>query len=148
MSLPMRARAYLWLVVSLAAGVLGWLWVRLWLPSAPPPPGVAGVLAGRTPGELAVLGELVAFAVVAQHFPLAFGPKRSFDLSIAWHYALLLLAPPPVAMTLTALGEGAGQATLMVRQDRETGKRLRGPYGQSRSGAPGAAGAWRRRPAC
>src|SRR5919108_2798953 len=115
MPLPPAARAYLWLTVAGAGGLLAALTV--WHPA---PPRAAGVL---------VLGELAGLAVVAQHFPLAFGPKRKFDLSLAVHFAIVLVAGMPLAMALVGAGVGLGQATLALRRDPHSGRRMRGLNG-------------------
>jgi signal transduction histidine kinase len=119
MALPLTARVYLWLMVALAGGVLaGWLLVA-------PPPSL-GPDAGHV---IAVLGQLVALQVVAQHFALPLAERRKFDLSIGVQYAILLIAGAPLAVALAGLGEGLGQGTLALRRDRETGRRMRGVYG-------------------
>ena len=120
MSLPLAARAYLWAVLVTASVVLVAGGMALAHPQVP---------RDVAPSMLVVLGELVVLAVLAQHFPLAFGPKRKFDLSITVHFALVLLVPTPAAVTTAALGEAAGQASLMLRRNPETGRRRRGPYG-------------------
>jgi diguanylate cyclase (GGDEF)-like protein len=78
--------------------------------------------------DLLVLGELVLLAAAAQHFPLLTGPKREFDISIAVHFAILLLAGMPAAIPVVGLGEALGQITLMLRRNPRTGKPMRGPY--------------------
>jgi signal transduction histidine kinase len=109
----------LWLVVALATTSVVCAGV-----------GVAGAGLGFTAtGDQVVLAQLVVLGAIAQHFPLAFGPKRKFDLSIPLHFTILLLASPPLAILLATLAEATGQVTLTWRQNRKTGKRVRGPLG-------------------
>jgi signal transduction histidine kinase len=114
MALPLAARLYLWLMVVAAGGGLGVLTLQQPEPQAP---------------NLLVVAELAALTVVAQHFPLALGPRRQLDLSLAVHFAIVLVAGMPLAMAVVGASEGLGQGTLMLRRNPHTGKRMRGLYG-------------------
>jgi signal transduction histidine kinase len=109
--LPRAARVYLYLVASAAIGGLAtWMW------------------AGPVEANVVVLGELIVLAAAAQHFPLSVASKRKFDISIAVHFAIVDLAPGPLAMALVGAGEAIGQLTLVLRRDARTGQRMRGLY--------------------
>jgi signal transduction histidine kinase len=80
--------------------------------------------AGR-PELVAVFAQLVVLSVIAQHFPLAIGPRRKQDLTQMIHLAILLLAGAPLAVVLAGCAEAVGQALYLVRRDKQ-GRRLRG----------------------
>jgi len=117
MSLPTSARIYLWLMAGAAGfATLGSLGVLAlagdsWASQIAAQPGLAFALA-----------QLVALSVAAQHFPLARGPKRKFDLSQAVHLAIILLAGMPQAVLLTGIAELVGQGSYVLRRDRATGR--------------------------
>src|SRR5918994_1350914 len=118
--LPRRARIYLLIVCAAAAAALtGSL---TWLVNA----GGCESLAQLVHPELAaVLAQLVVLSVVAQHFPLALGPRRKQDLTQMVHLAILLLAGTPLAVLLVGGAEAVGQSLYLLRRDAH-GRRLRG----------------------
>ncbi|MBI3974025.1 MAG: HAMP domain-containing histidine kinase, partial [Chloroflexi bacterium] len=119
MTLPAAARVYFWSLVGAAFGALVFWW------HAVQDAALASIASGTSVADLVVV-ELLTLAVVAQHFPLLLVPRRKVDMSLAAHFALLLIAGMPAAVTLTAVGEGLGQCTLMLRRDPATGQRRRG----------------------
>lgn len=121
MKISSRARAYLVVICAAAGIVYGASLTRLL-------GGGASDLRADAPGLAAVLAQLVALSVVAQHFPLSIGPKRKYDLSQVVHLAILLLAGTPLAVVLTGGAEALGQATYLLRRDAQ-GRRMRGLNG-------------------
>ncbi|MDQ6671359.1 MAG: histidine kinase [Chloroflexota bacterium] len=79
--------------------------------------------------DLGVAAELIVLAVIAQHFPMPFGPQHKTDASIAVYFAAVLLFEAPVAVVLVGTSHLLGQATLAVRRSPTTGKRMRGLRG-------------------
>ena len=116
--LPRRARVYLLAVCAAAAAVLAASFS--WLVTG----GREEALGGR-PELVAVFVQLVALSIVAQHFPLAIGPRRKQDLSQMVHLSILLLASTPVAIVLVGCAEAVGQSLFLLRRDRH-GRRQRG----------------------
>lgn len=82
---------------------------------------------GRVDLGLAV--ELVVLAVVAQHFPMPFGPQHKVNTSIAVYFTCLLLFDGPAAVVLVGISQLVGQGTLSLRRSSTTGKQMRGPRG-------------------
>lgn len=113
MSLPLRARVYLWVVVLVAAGMQAY-WFQAW--SAP-------VVSGLT--DLGLMALLVALATVAQHYPLMVGPRRKVNVAIAVYFACVLLFGAPAAMALVGASQLLGQSTLALRRNPTSGKRMR-----------------------
>ncbi|MGH2355841.1 MAG: sensor histidine kinase [Chloroflexota bacterium] len=116
MSLPLRARIFLGLVVLAAAGMQAYWWRAQ--PAGPRP--------GLTSGDLGFVVGLVALAVVAQHFPVVLGPGRKADVSIALYFADLLLLGPAAAVSVVGVSQALGQGTLALRRDPTSGRRRRG----------------------
>ena len=117
--LPRRARLYLLFVCAAAAAsfaaAVSWL--------------MGGAIALphlERPDLAAVFAQLVVLSVVAQHFPLAIGPRRKQDLTQMVHLAILLLAGTPLAVMLIGCTEAVGQSLYLLRRDKQ-GRRLRGP---------------------
>lgn len=120
MQIPSRARAYLYGICAAAGIVYGAELAWLLTAGAPDLRETVG-----QPGMVLVLVQLVVLSVVAQHFPLAIGPKRKYDLSQVVHLAILLLAGTPLAVVLAGGAEAIGQGSYLVRRDPQ-GRRLRG----------------------
>ena len=116
MKLPFRARIYLYGTCAAAAAVM--TAVAAWLVAQ-------GGTAVESTERALVLAQLVALSVAAQHFPLALGPKRKYDLSQSVHLAILLLAGTPLAVVLVGAAEAIGQTTYLIRRDAQ-GRRMRG----------------------
>jgi signal transduction histidine kinase len=120
MKIPPRARAYLYGICAAAGIVYGA--ALAWLITS----GAEDLRDTLARPEMAlVLVQLMALSVVAQHFPLAIGPKRKYDLSQVVHLALLLLAGTPLAVVLAGGAEAMGQGSYLVRRDAQ-GRHLRG----------------------
>src|SRR5207253_7859537 len=68
---------------------------------------------------------LMGHAAVAKHCPLMAGPRRKVNVSIAAYLASLLLFGAPVAVALVGASQLVGQATLALRRDAATSKRMR-----------------------
>jgi signal transduction histidine kinase len=118
--LPRRARLYLLLVCASAAAAFAW--AVSWVIDGPG--GSALPHVGR-PELAAVFAQLVAMSVLAQHFPLAIGPRRKQDLTQMVHLAILVLAGTPLAVLLVGCSEAVGQSLYLLRRDKQ-GRRLRG----------------------
>ena len=112
MPFPPRARVYLW---SMALAGLGTLAFWVWMWHGPAPTNVGLVLF------------LAALAAFAQHFPLPIGPRHKVDASSAVYFAALLLFGMPVAVGLVGVSQLAGGATLALRRNPVSGKRMRTP---------------------
>jgi len=82
-----------------------------------------------TPRTWFLLGLFLALAVLAQHFPLELAPRHKVNAAVAAYFAALLLLGAPPAVPLAAAGQLLGGIGLMLRRDRHTGRRLRGPAG-------------------
>lgn len=112
-SLPLPARAYLWLVTLAAIAFVAY-WLHAW--RGPLPAGPAGLF-------LMVL--LLGLGILAQHCPLTIEPGHKVDVSIAVYFASLLLLGVPAAMLLVAASQLVGQGTLALRRDPATGRPMR-----------------------
>lgn len=75
-----------------------------------------------TPRTWFLLGLFLALAVLAQHFPLELAPRHKVNAAVAAYFAALLLLGATAAVPLAAGGQ-------LLRRDRHTGRRLRGPAG-------------------
>jgi PAS domain S-box-containing protein len=107
--LPGAARIYLWLTACAAAGFLAY-WLTVW----------------RGPIRLdPLLLPLFISGVVAQHLAVHIGPRRKVDASIAVYFASLLLTGGPVGVALVGVSQLVGQATLALRRNPQTRRRLR-----------------------
>ena len=112
--LPLRARAYVWLIAGLGVATL--------VAAA----GVGPVLATS---ELGLAASLLGLGILAQHFPLEVAPHHKIDMSLAAYFAALLLFPPAAAVVLAGLAQALGQASLALRRNPATGRRRRGLRG-------------------
>jgi putative nucleotidyltransferase with HDIG domain len=113
---PARILVYL-TAISAAAALMGWVfWARGALLTGGRPDDI------RSGADLLLAIELIAMVVIAQHFPVPVSPRHKVVASDAPYFASLLLFGAPVAAVLTALGELAGQAVLVLR-----GRKHRGP---------------------
>ena len=110
MGFPVHAQVYLAVTTVLALGFLAGTIVR-WR--------------GPLPSRYGLIMLLVALAVAAQHFPLPLTPGHKVDLSIGVYFACLLLFGTPIAVFLVAGSQLVGGATLALRRNPATGKRLR-----------------------
>ncbi|MBI3970402.1 MAG: HD-GYP domain-containing protein [Chloroflexi bacterium] len=115
MSLPPTARAFLYLMVLLAAGLYGY-WHQVW----------RGVWPGSDPASLRLMALFFALAVAAQHFPLTLAARQHVNVAIAPYFAALLLFGAPAALLLVGASQLAGGVTLAARRYNTTAKRVRG----------------------
>jgi len=80
---------------------------------------------GAIPNTYGLMALLVALAVTAQHFPLPLTPSHKVDLSIGVYFACLLLFGTAVGVILVGASHLVGGATLALRRNSASGKRLR-----------------------
>jgi len=109
MGFPVRARVYLSCMTLLAIGFLAG----------------AARSRGPVPHTYGLVALLVALAVAAQHFPLPLTPGHKVDLSIGVYFACLLLFGTTVGIVLVGGSQLVGGATLALRRNPTSGKRLR-----------------------
>jgi len=108
------ARRYLGFLTLVATGLLAW-WLSRWGAWTTPATGLAVML--------------FLLAVVAQHFPLEVAPGYKVTVGGAAYLAALPTLGPPATLVLVAGAQLVGGIGLMLRRDRATGRRLRGPAG-------------------
>src|SRR5215217_1108030 len=111
MALPRAARAFLALLVALAAAMLAG-WLARWGDWPPPDPALAALL--------------LLLAVIAQHFPLEVAPGYKVTVALAAYVAALLTLGPPAAVALAVAAQLLGGLGLWLRRDPATGRRRRG----------------------
>ncbi len=109
MGFPVCARVYLSCITLLAIGFL--VGAVRWR--------------GPVPHTYGLVALLVALAVAAQHFPLPLTPGHKVDLSIGVYFACLLLFGTTVGIVLVGGSQLVGGATLALRRNPVSGKRLR-----------------------
>ncbi len=103
MTLPWRARVFLWGVVAVGVGTLP-LWWYAW--SGPLPSGT---------NALALMAALGVLAVVAINFPLLVAPDVKKSVTDAIYFADLLLFGAPAAIALAGICHLVGGIILVLR---------------------------------
>jgi signal transduction histidine kinase len=106
-------RAYLWLVVAAAGGLLAYAFRA---PGGPLPSDVH---------ERTLLALLAASAVLAIHFPVPIAQGQKVNVATAPYLAGLLRFGAPAAVLLVGFSQLAGGGTLALRHDPATGRRMR-----------------------
>jgi signal transduction histidine kinase len=104
------AQIYLWLMACAAIGAQVY-WLAAWQ--------------GPVPSDLGLIALMLVLAILAQHFPVAIGPRRKVDVSVAAYFASMLLFGAPMAVALVGASHLTGQLTLTLRRNPATGNRMR-----------------------